>query len=495
VVGFHPHAPVPSAGPSPAGTRFHRQHGRTGGRVRLVAVLVAALSVASVAWTITAGSADAGSCVYISGGRFDAAGDDTKNLNGEYVILRNRCAGLINIKGWRVRDRAGNQYTFASLRMGTGTLTLHTGSGTAVPGHRYWGRTTPVWDNTTTERAYLRNASGAYVSSWAPPAPAPTPTPTPTPKPTPTPTPNPTPVPAPTPAPTPTPRPTPTPTPKSTPTPTPTPKPTPTPTPPSTNPWSVAFGTRPASGPISLTNCHDLVISNKTFRDLGANVIAIRLDTCTNVTIRAVDFINVAEGVYARNSTNITIVDARYSNILGPHQRDGHNRGNFVQFDGVSGGLIDHNKGKGGDTEDIVSLYRTSGVTVEDNQFEGTNWTSTSGSGIAIGDGGGSNNIARRNKLLNPGQVGIYIAGGTNNRIDSNVIYGAARTASNVGMYVWNQSGGTCSGAAVTNNHVRWWKANGTFSPWWAGSGCGTLTYSGNDYSTPIDPTTLAVHL
>ena len=139
MVGFHLDAPVPSAGPSPAVTPLSRRPRRPGSHVRLVrlvAILIAALSTASVGWAFGAGSVDAGSCVYISGGRFDAASDDAKNLNGEYVIVRNRCAGLINIKGWRVRDRSGNQYTFASLRMGTGTLTLHTGRGTAVPGHR-----------------------------------------------------------------------------------------------------------------------------------------------------------------------------------------------------------------------------------------------------------------------------------------------------------------------------------------------------------------------
>ena len=62
-------------------------------------------------------------------------------------------------------------------------------------------------------------------------------------------------------------------------------------------------------------------------------------------------------------------------------------------------------------------------------------------------------------------------------------------------MYVWNQSGAACSAATVVNNRVRFWKANGTFSPWWSGGGCGTLTYSGNDYSTAIDPATLAVKL
>ena len=75
---------------------------------------------------------------------------------------------------------------------------------------------------------------------------------------------------------------------------------TPTPTPaPSTNPWSTAFGARPRSGAIALTDCRDRVISNRTFKDLGANVIAIKLVRCHNVTIKAVDFWNVAEGVFA----------------------------------------------------------------------------------------------------------------------------------------------------------------------------------------------------
>jgi hypothetical protein len=61
-------------------------------------VLLAALSAASVGWVVGTGPVDAASCIYIAGGRFDAAGNDATNLNGEYVILRNRCAGLINIR-------------------------------------------------------------------------------------------------------------------------------------------------------------------------------------------------------------------------------------------------------------------------------------------------------------------------------------------------------------------------------------------------------------
>lgn len=261
------------------------------------------------------------------------------------------------------------------------------------------------------------------------------------------------------------------------------------------DPWATPFGSRPRSGAIDLRDCHDLVISNKTFKNLGANVIAIRLINCHNVTIHKVDFINVAEGVYALDSTNIKVIDARYKNIIGPHERVGLNRGNFVQFHNVSGGRIDHNKGIGGDTEDVVSLYGSSDIVVEDNQFEGTTWDSSSGSGIAIGDGGGSNNVGRRNILVNIGQVGMFIAGGTNNSILDNVIYGEKRLNSNVGIYVAKYSSGTCSGATVSGNKVRFWNEDGVLNGYWQGSGCGTVTKSGNDFKAPLDVTGLRVVL
>ncbi len=43
-------------------------------------------------------------------------------------------------------------------------ITLYTGSGTNTSTKRFWGMTTQVWDNTTSERAYLRNSSGALRS-------------------------------------------------------------------------------------------------------------------------------------------------------------------------------------------------------------------------------------------------------------------------------------------------------------------------------------------
>ncbi|MGK2849303.1 MAG: right-handed parallel beta-helix repeat-containing protein [Candidatus Limnocylindrales bacterium] len=279
--------------------------------------------------------------------------------------------------------------------------------------------------------------------------------------------------------------------------PTPVPTVAPTPEPITAGVWAVAFGTRPSSAPVRLSNCSNVVIENKTFRDLGAGVIAIRIENCSNVTIRAVDFLNVAEGVYALNSTNIQIIDSRYSNITGPAQpRTGANVANFVQFNNVAGGLIDHNKGKGGDTEDIISIYQSDHVIVEDNHLEGTNWTSASGSGIALSDGGGSYNVAQRNVLVNPGQVGIFIAGGTNNEIIDNTIYGEQRLNSNVGLYVWSQSSGACSGNEVSGNRVMWRNAAGASNSAWNANNCGTISgWSTNTWNATLNVASLRVAL
>jgi hypothetical protein len=265
--------------------------------------------------------------------------------------------------------------------------------------------------------------------------------------------------------------------------------------------WSVPFLSRPASEAIRLKNCRDLVIENHTFKDLGPDVEAIHLERCHNVTIRANDFARVAQAITAVNSTDIRVEWNRYEDILGPHERVGLHRANFVQFDKVRGGYIGHNKGRGGDTEDIVSLHDSGGTTeaplyVEDNHFEGTDWTSDSGSGIALGDGGSTHTIARNNTLLNPGQVGIFIAGGTTNAILDNVVYGEKRPASNVGIYVWNQSDDPCSGHEVRGNRVQWFRADGDSNAGWNQGNCGEVAgWDHNDWNATLDPDQLRVEL
>lgn len=256
----------------------------------------------------------------------------------------------------------------------------------------------------------------------------------------------------------------------------------------------VPFGSRPRSDALYLRDCRDIVIENLTFRDLGPEVIAIHLDQCTNVQIRNVDFINVSEAVYVENSSGISVIGSRYHTITGPSERvRGRNSGNFVQFDGVDGGVIARNSGKGGDTEDIVSLFRTHAVVVEENHFEGVDWRSPSGSGIALGDAGGSGNVARGNVLVNPGQAGIFIAGGRDHAILDNVVYGEQRPLSNVGIYVWNQADSECSGHTVAGNRIHWVKADGSRNSFWNAGNCGPV--DGSNDTAPFDPAPYRVQL
>ena len=264
----------------------------------------------------------------------------------------------------------------------------------------------------------------------------------------------------------------------------------------------MAFLGRPASGQIHLNGCRNIVIEDHSFADLGADVEAIRLRNCDGVTIRNNDFARVTQAITVIDSTNVRIEWNRYEDILGPHERVGQNRANFVQFDKVRGGYIGHNVGRGGDTEDIVSIHASGGsaadpLIIEHNHFEGTTWTSDSGSGIALGDGGSDYTIARNNILLNPGQVGIFIAGGTNNAIIDNIIYGEQRPASNVGVYVWNQSDGRCGEHEVRGNQVAWERADGETNPAWNPGDCGTISGwdAANDWEARLDPTALGVEL
>ncbi len=278
---------------------------------------------------------------------------------------------------------------------------------------------------------------------------------------------------------------------------------TPPPTPPSPgSPWSVPFLSRTSSGPITCNGQSNVTISGKQFVNIGSDRSSIRITNCNNVVITANDFKDVAQAVTVEDSTNVTISWNRYQNITGPHQRNGTNRANFTQWVNSRGGAIHDNKGVGGDTEDIVSIYKSGGkdaanpLIIERNAFEGTNWSSGSGSGMMIGDDGGSHIIARNNTLLSPGAVGIGIPGGTSIKLLDNIIYGARRSLSNVGIYIWNQYDIPCSGHEVARNKVKWFNDTNTVNSSWNAGNCGPIAgWSTNDWNADIDPTDLRVAL
>jgi hypothetical protein len=156
-------------------------------------------------------------------------------------------------------------------------------------------------------------------------------------------------------------------------------------------------------------------------------------------------------------------------------------KGQSVQFNTVSGGncLIYHNVTMNDNAianpEDNINIYQSNGIPgspilIDSNYIQGGH--STNGSGIMLGDGslGGSYITATNNILLNPGQVGIGVAGGSFISVLNNQLYGKQFPFSNVGMYTWNQSTLPCDNITVSGNSVCFVDKLNIQSEFWNGS-------------------------
>ncbi|GAB1691242.1 lamin tail domain-containing protein [Krasilnikovia sp. M28-CT-15] len=103
----------------------------------------------------------------------DADGEDSKNLNGEWVRIGNDSAVNTRIDGWWVRDSGLRRYTFGANTVvpAHGAIYLHVGRGHNTPTHKYWGLTAPVFENVGAaahvigDGAYLFDRQGD-VRSW-----------------------------------------------------------------------------------------------------------------------------------------------------------------------------------------------------------------------------------------------------------------------------------------------------------------------------------------
>ena len=100
---------------------------------------------------------------------YNAAGVDRRtntSINGEYAKLTNKTKKSVNLKGWTVRDAAGNLYRFTTnytLAAGK-SVTVRTGKGANTAATRYWGRNYHVWNNGG-DTAALRTAAGKLIDS------------------------------------------------------------------------------------------------------------------------------------------------------------------------------------------------------------------------------------------------------------------------------------------------------------------------------------------
>ena len=251
---------------------------------------------------------------------------------------------------------------------------------------------------------------------------------------------------------------------------------------------------------ITLGLCERITIRNCWIHD--HTDISLNLWKANNVRIEGCRIENVVSGVFAAECRSVQFVGNFSRNLKGPFPR-----GQMIQLDKCAGpnNLIQGNyaindKDKSF-PEDVINLYKSEGeegspIIVEDNYLvgdlkEGTEGKSKTGSGIMTGDGGGAWQVCRRNVILSAGQCGIGVAGGHHIEVEDNVIQGKKSTVSNVGLYIWNQSGKPSNHVKVLRNRVQWTTAKGEEDSWWDGGGITDVEQKDNTFADA----TIAAHI
>ncbi|MFI5406484.1 MAG: right-handed parallel beta-helix repeat-containing protein, partial [Nitrososphaerales archaeon] len=233
---------------------------------------------------------------------------------------------------------------------------------------------------------------------------------------------------------------------------------------------------------INIKEGNDITIRNCFFDK--ATEEAINIESSAGITIENCLFNGVTTGVYAMQSQSIKIKNNQFVNV---RQRVGGGRGQFVQFNGVTGdgNAIEDNRGENfpgeSDPEDMISLFSSSGtaespISVSDNIFRGGG-PSSSGGGIMTGDYGGSYQVVENNTLLDPGQYGIATAGGNNISLINNKIYAKQQSFTNNPLYVWAQAGVACSDINVKGNRVNWTNWEGEINSGWNSGNCDNTSF------------------
>jgi len=91
--------------------------------------------------------------LHITSFHANAAGDDRKNINGEYLRLCNITENAINIEGYSITDASGGRWVFPAVTIPAGhTIKVHSGQGTNATDPRnqlaiYLGSSRPIWNN------------------------------------------------------------------------------------------------------------------------------------------------------------------------------------------------------------------------------------------------------------------------------------------------------------------------------------------------------------
>ena len=96
--------------------------------------------------------------------QYDAPGDDSQNINQEYVIITNTSSFSMDVTGFTIKDRGTNIFKFPRFELQSGqTIFVHSGYGKNEDGHFYWNSDTPVWNNSG-DTLFIRDREGLLVA-------------------------------------------------------------------------------------------------------------------------------------------------------------------------------------------------------------------------------------------------------------------------------------------------------------------------------------------
>ena len=238
-----------------------------------------------------------------------------------------------------------------------------------------------------------------------------------------------------------------------------------------------------SAGLVNIEDAQNITIENSLIRDIsnkdfGANRNnAIEIHNSSNVTIRS-NFLgdvhsNIGDKSGDRGSRSIYITGAS-SGITIDNNRFSNAGRNAVQMNrvrnatsiSITNNLIEGRARWDSDYEDMINLFSSSGTPDDPILISGNTMRnggpSSSGTGIILGDGNASVGptqyvVAENNVLINPGHVGINLAGGDNITIRDNIIVGTGDVPhpTTVGMTI-NDFGysAECRDHVVSGNQV-----------------------------------------
>jgi hypothetical protein len=212
---------------------------------------------------------------------------------------------------------------------------------------------------------------------------------------------------------------------------------------------------------IQLAYCNNVHITHCKL--MNSSSFGIYLNNCSNVLIDSCYIANVGAGVYAEDchQGQIRVMYNQMQNMKGPYPH-----ADFIQFDRVYGtyNRICYNKLENiygqSNPEDGINTYMSTGTSADPiyiigNEIRGGG-PSITGSGICVGDNGGSYQVVESNILVSSGYGGIDCAGGNNMQILNNTIYSPSYSWSGFGLGSNNFASAPSYSNKITGNKVYW---------------------------------------